>query len=64
VNSTRYGTPDYAMFSSLLPLPPTYFQIFSSEPCVQTFSMRVLLSMWETNFLGRSKESVQIQDPA
>jgi hypothetical protein len=39
VKCTSYEVPHYAVFSSLLPLPPICVQILSSAPCSQTASM-------------------------
>jgi len=38
VKRTRYEAPHYAVFSSLLPLPPT----FSTAPCSQTPKVSLL----------------------
>jgi hypothetical protein len=35
-NRTSYEAPHYAVFTSLLPLPPSQLKIFSSAPCSQT----------------------------
>jgi len=51
MKSTSYKAP-YADFSGLLPLPPSYVQIFSSAPCSHTSPISVLPLVWETDFLG------------
>jgi len=40
---SNYKAPHYAVSSSLLLLPPSWVQIFSSKPTSQTLSHHVLL---------------------
>jgi hypothetical protein len=53
VKCTSYVATHYAVFSSLLPLPPFYVQIFPSAPCSQTHNLRSSLSVidqvWHPN---------------
>jgi len=35
LKSTNFEVPHYALSTSLLKLPPSYIQIFSSAPCSQ-----------------------------
>jgi len=60
VEGTGYEALHYVVFTSLLPLPFTWVQIFSSPPCSQTPSVCVLPSVWETKFHTHTKQRVQL----
>jgi len=53
--------PHYAVFSILLPIPPSYVKIFSSGPCSQTHSAYIYLPLvlW-TKFHTHTKQQVNL----
>jgi len=57
VKRTNYEAPHYVAFSSLAPLPPSSFMIFSSAPCSQAPSICAPLSVWETKFHTHAKRA-------
>jgi len=60
VKRASYEAPHYAVFSSLLPLPPSKVQIFSSAPCSQIPSIYVLLLVWRIKFHIHTKPVVNV----
>jgi hypothetical protein len=59
---TSYEAPHYAIFSILLPLPPSKVHIFSSAPCSQTPSVYVLPLVWGTKFHTHTKQHITCQE--
>jgi len=41
VKRTSYQAPHYTVFTSLLPLPPTYVQIFALKPSSQINKLKL-----------------------
>jgi hypothetical protein len=58
----KYEAPHYVIFSSILLLPPSYAQIFSSAPYFQTLSFYVLPLIWETKFLTHTKQQETVPE--
>jgi hypothetical protein len=55
-----YEAPHYAVFSGLVPLPPSQVQIFSSSPSSQTPSIYVLFLVLEVKLQKPTKDLKQV----